>query len=434
MTAGQVLAECEALFARLDPERAGVEPALRLEWLRLARRVARQASGLALVLAAEAEHAQASERLTGTPLKTWLGRHEPLSRSEASGVVYQARSIGEHSAVAGATASGRVSVAQARSITKVLDGLAPRLDASQQRRAEELMVGWAGRMDARQLEGSVAEVLAEVVPSRADELLEERLQREAEAAQNNRSLRFFREGASIRFEGSLPRVGGEQFVSMISAGCEALRRTAIEARDPLAVRVTLEQRRADALMALLSGAARHRPVAGGGGARVIVTLDYARLQADAAGAGLIAGGRRLSAGELRQLCCDAELVPAVLGGPSEVLDVGRSRRLVTPEIRTALVLRDGCCAFPGCDVAAELCEAHHVVPWWAGGRTALSNLVLLCHSHHGIVEPARHAIREQWEVRIGDGGLPEFLPPRRLDASRTPIAGSRHGPELARAG
>ena len=145
-------------------------------------------------------------------------------------------------------------------------------------------------------------------------------------------------------------------------------------------------------------------------------------------------GLPLSGDAVRRLCCDAELLPAVLGAPSEVLDVGRSRRLVTPEIRTALVLRDGCCAFPGCDVAAELCEAHHVVPWWAGGSTALSNLVLLCHSHHGIVEPARHATREQWELRIGDDGVPEFLPPRRLDSSRAPIRGSRHGPALARAG
>ena len=117
-----------------------------------------------------------------------------------------------------------------------------------------------------------------------------------------------------------------------------------------------------------------------------------------------------------------------------MLDVGRSRRLVTPEIRTALMLRDGGCAFPGCDLAPELCEAHHVVPWWAGGSTALDNLVLLCHSHHGIVEPAHYPTRERWEVRIAGDGSPEFLPPRRLDASRTPIRRNPHGPPLARAG
>ncbi|PKQ19038.1 MAG: hypothetical protein CVT66_11615, partial [Actinobacteria bacterium HGW-Actinobacteria-6] len=32
------------------------------------------------------------------------------------------------------------------------------------------------------------------------------------------------------------------------------------------------------------------------------------------------------------------------------------------------------CTFPGCDARPTMCEAHHVVPWWAGGATALSNL------------------------------------------------------------
>jgi hypothetical protein len=42
-------------------------------------------------------------------------------------------------------------------------------------------------------------------------------------------------------------------------------------------------------------------------------------------------------------------LPAVLGGDGQVLDVGRERRLFTGPLRRALVLRDGGCAFPGCD-------------------------------------------------------------------------------------
>ena len=67
-------------------------------------------------------------------------------------------------------------------------------------------------------------------------------------------------------------------------------------------------------------------------------------------------------------------MPAVLGTASEVLDVGRTARLVTSAIRTALIQRDGRCTFPGCDARPTVCEAHHVVPWWAGRVTALSNL------------------------------------------------------------
>ena len=41
------------------------------------------------------------------------------------------------------------------------------------------------------------------------------------------------------------------------------------------------------------------------------------------------------------------VLPIVLGGPSQPLDVGRTQRLVTPAIRAALEVRDGGCVFPG---------------------------------------------------------------------------------------
>ncbi|MCA0295092.1 MAG: HNH endonuclease [Actinobacteria bacterium] len=82
--------------------------------------------------------------------------------------------------------------------------------------------------------------------------------------------------------------------------------------------------------------------------------------------------------------------------------------------------------FPGCDAPPSACEAHHVVPWQQGGPTALWNLVLLCHPHHPTVEPARHSLRDQWQVRIAPDGYPEHLPPARLDPTRTPIRHHRH--------
>ena len=97
--------------------------------------------------------------------------------------------------------------------------------------------------------------------------------------------------------------------------------------------------------------------------------------------------------------------------------MGREQRLVTPAIRRALEARDQGCAFPGCRVRATCCEAHHILPWWAGGETALSNLVLLCAHHHGTVEPLRFQDRgapaTRWTVRIDDDGHPEFTPPAR---------------------
>ncbi len=211
-------------------------------------------------------------------------------------------------------------------------------------------------------------------------------------------------------------VEGERFQALIAAHREKNRRTSIDAGESLAERPSYDQRQADALISLCDSAAKARPEPGLGSARVLVKLDYQQLRDQAAGAGLIGADQPVSAGDLRRLCCDAELIPAVLGGASEVLDIGRAHRLVTPAIRTALTLRDGGCAFPGCDVRPESCEAHHITPWWHGGPTSLGNLVLLCHHHHGVIEPDRDTRRDQWTVHIGDNGTPEFTPPERLRA------------------
>lgn len=290
-----------------------------------------------------------------------------------------------------------------------------------------MLVGLADSLDADQLARASGRVLQAVAPTRADELREQRLQREAETAHRSRGLRFFREGGSVRFDASLPRVEGEAWLALLDAHAESSRRSAIEQRDPLATSSTPEHRRADALVAMIRQhqVTRQAPSSGGDRPRVVVTLSYDDLRREAAGAGLIADGVELSAGELRRLRCDAGLLPAVLGGPSEVLDVGREARLVTPALRAALVLRDGGCAFPGCHTRPAVTEAHHITPWWADGRTGLANLVLLCHHHHGLVEPARYGLRDQWEVRIALDGVLEFLPPGRLDRTRRPVRHAR---------
>ena len=109
---------------------------------------------------------------------------------------------------------------------------------------------------------------------------------------------------------------------------------------------------------------------------------------------------------VRRLACDADLIPVALGTRGEVLDVGRTHRLVTPAIWTALVCRDQHCAFPGCTRPPVMCHAHHILHWADGGTTALVNLVLLCGHHHRTIHDT------PWQVRLNpDDGRPEFLPP-----------------------
>ena len=65
-------------------------------------------------------------------------------------------------------------------------------------------------------------VLAIVAAEQADEILERRLQRQAEAGERNRSLVFGRDNnGSVTFKGSLPLVDGESWIAILDAYTES---------------------------------------------------------------------------------------------------------------------------------------------------------------------------------------------------------------------
>jgi hypothetical protein len=103
------------------------------------------------------------------------------------------------------------------------------------------------------------------------------------------------------------------------------------------------------------------------------------------------------------------LLPPALGGPpTQPLEVGRATRTVARAQRTALVVRDGGCGFPGCDRPQSWCEAHHLRHWLHGGPTDLANLVLLCRAHHRAVHEGG------WQLgRDPDGRLTATPPHHR---------------------
>lgn len=106
--------------------------------------------------------------------------------------------------------------------------------------------------------------------------------------------------------------------------------------------------------------------------------------------GMTAFGQVLTPGEVRQLACDAQITPAVLGGAGELLELGRTRRLATPGILTALALRDKGCSYPGCTMPPGWTDAHHLRHWVDGGPTEPDNMTLLCRHHHTTVHRHQH--------------------------------------------
>ena len=138
---------------------------------------------------------------------------------------------------------------------------------------------------------------------------------------------------------------------------------------------------------------------GGLAATLIVTLDHDMLKTGL-GAAAMVDGTEVSPGEARRLACGAGIIPAVLGGTSAVLDLGREHRLYNRAQRIAMNLRDKRCRAEGCDRPPSWCEAHHLKRWADGGRTDLDDGILLCGHHH------RLAHNPQYEhERLPNGDL-----------------------------
>jgi hypothetical protein len=89
------------------------------------------------------------------------------------------------------------------------------------------------------------------------------------------------------------------------------------------------------------------------------------------------------------LACEAEIIPIVLGGDGQVLDVGRARRLATADQRRALRTMHRTCAAPHCPVRFGDCDIHHLKEWNHGGATNLQNLIPLCSRHHHLIHEGR---------------------------------------------
>ena len=95
---------------------------------------------------------------------------------------------------------------------------------------------------------------------------------------------------------------------------------------------------------------------------MIVTIDLDDLLART-GYGTSSDGTLIRTDEVLRMANQADIIPTVLTRTGAVLDLGRTRRIATPNQTLALYARDAGCSFPGCDRAPEWCERHHIVPW-----------------------------------------------------------------------
>jgi hypothetical protein len=160
-----------------------------------------------------------------------------------------------------------------------------------------------------------------------------------------------------------------------------------------------EKRYGDALVELASG--------GGSQAQIQVTssIETHLGLAGAPAADMEHSPVPISSKTMERLACDSSIARILLDSESTVIDVGRSKRVVSEPGRRALAARDGHCRWPGCERPASWSAAHHVVHWIHGGTTDLDNLILLCHRHHWMVHEGN------WQIVRGDDGRMLAIPP-----------------------
>jgi hypothetical protein len=104
-------------------------------------------------------------------------------------------------------------------------------------------------------------------------------------------------------------------------------------------------------------------------------------------------GVPLPVSTVRRLCCDAEIIPAVLGASGELLELGRAARTVNRAQRRALRAMHRTCGHHDCTVPFSACRIHHVRFWVRDrGPTDIDNLLPLCERHHHLVHEGRWTV------------------------------------------
>ena len=398
-------------------------------------RLRRDAEGLLARVAAEVS--KRSSRDSGeSGLARAQGFHSPVrliaastgaSRTDAARLIAVGTATAErqsisgerlpsrHPHVAAALDSGTIGVDAASAITAMLDRVRMRADPVLADSIEAVLVDLAGRVPLELLMRAIREAEARLDRDGV-EPREEELRSERSLTMRQDSAGMVHLYARLDPENAAP----------VKAAIEALVSDVLRRREPaeqdsgvvVADQRSIPQIQADALAAL----ARHalgceQTLAPLAKTTVVIRLDLDTLREGLGHACIDGLDQPVSAATARRMSADAQLIPAVLGGESVPLDLGRSARLFSRAQRLALAERDGGCASCGQNIAYV--DAHHI-RWWDrdAGPTDLSNGVMLCSfCHHQI-----H--REGWGIRASRSEV-WFIPPPHVDVTQTPRLGGR---------
>ncbi|WP_343995757.1 HNH endonuclease signature motif containing protein [Nocardioides dubius] len=331
---------------------------------------------------------------------------------------------------------GRVNLAQSVEITRSLNALPDDLDATVVRDAERTLVEHAEEFGPNDLRRMGKRIIDVVAPEIAEAVEGKRLADEERSARERQQLTLKPQGdGTTRISGLLTDGCANRLATALNAitnprrdhltpapcgcapdetgeyaeSCGDLECPGSDTHQPLAGpepeptkpnpvrKLSTPQRNARALNTLLETLDPKRlPLHGGDATTVVVTISLDALRNEIGTATLTTQRDgwhdRISAGEARRLACNAGIIPAVLDGQSQPLDLGRTKRFYSAAQHRALALMHPYCRAENCRIPATWCEAHHNNPWHLGGRTDLADGSLLCSKHHHYIHDPTYTV------------------------------------------
>lgn len=347
---------------------------------------------LKLRVLADAE--QVADETGARDVGCWLAHATRQRPEDGRRALRLARALDRRPVLAEAMRDGSVHEDQAHVIATALDQLPDEIPAEVVTRAERHLVALAGEHNPQQLH-RLSRRIVELVAPEIFEAREARALALLEADAHSRATLTMRSrgDGTTRIVGLVPDAVAGRLARYLHAFANP-RREAPAAGDPL-TRLPIGRKAAEALATFLEAVDPTRlPVHGGDATTVVVTVTLEDLRSELATATIdthLSGDSldTITADEARRLACNATIIPVVLGGRSEVLDLGRARRLFSRAQHRALATRQRTCAARGCTIPSTWSEAHHLQPWSRGGVTSLANAVLLCSHHHHLVHDPR---------------------------------------------
>jgi hypothetical protein len=329
-------------------------------------------------------------------MQSWLRGHARLSPSAAAQLVRAGRALEHLPAVAAAFADGRISAEQVATIAPVT-------------RDEHRAAAAEQGVDLAAVDATLADVAATRPHSELAQVVHHYLERlDPDGAEpdptEGRSLSIAKHSdGSVTGRFDLDAVGGEKVQTVLESMVQAAR--------PAGDIRSRAQQLGDALVQWADNtlAAGDLPILRTVKPHVQVIINIEDLVAPAIGpaAGEMGFGATISAARTRWLACDGNVSRVIMGPDGHVLDFGRSKRIVPPQLRKATELRDRHCVFAGCEAPTHWCDVHHVAEWVRDeGETNLENSALLCERHHTQVHHGFRVERQpdgRWRTWRPDG-------------------------------